>query len=112
MEFNPIFQQYDDAVLALELHRNKLPNQLSQVDKDISNIYHILEYLPLDAVMQSKMMKALIIAVRKRRQIKEELCASENMLDRSKSFRTQKEASEKRNEAYYMEALESLKKYM
>lgn len=90
-------------------------NELSCNDKVICDLYHILEYVKMDAVQRSRVTKKLATALQKRRALKETHNALSLILDTSPAKLISFEEFEKRASHralnYKKEAEENFKKY-
>ena len=62
-----------DTITTITAHRDSLLAAQSDLDKDVNNIYHMIEYLPLSAVQLSKITKKLKTILQARREHKEEI---------------------------------------
>lgn len=76
----------------------KLADTASIVDKEISNLYHMLEILNLDAVHIAKISKKLSAALKVRRELKEDLNVCNLILHTSPAKLLPLEEFEKRGE--------------
>lgn len=89
---------------------------LSELDTKINDLYHIIEYVPLDAVKASKVLKELKKSLNERRRWKDcnaNLSASLHKLNGvdPSIYEKRVAVTEERNAKYLQESLESYQKH-
>lgn len=85
---------------------------ISALDAKINDLYHIIEYLPLNAVELSKVMKVLRESLNARREWKDCRANATSSLSKLSSsdlshYKSRTKITDERNEKYYKESLVS-----
>lgn len=95
----------------LKSHRDSINSQVSNVDRDINDHYHVLELVDLDAVEIMKVTSSLRKLLKLRRKLKEDQILVNNFLsssvDSAKSPATHSQNAEDREKKYIREAYQS-----
>jgi len=110
MDILSAIQTISDNRKALGNHKGKLLNDLSALDKKISNIYHVIEISNMNAVQFTKVSYKLKEVLVQRRQIKEDVIMIDGCLKDNKSSETLTKEATKRLERYSQECKQALSK--
>ncbi len=98
-----------NAIASLKSDLANTTEQLTAVDAQVNDLYHVLEYIPLSGVKMMKVTMTLKMALRKRRDLKENQALISALLDNNlKSMPTLDELiarRTKRDAAYKSQAL-------
>lgn len=108
MDIFTIIKTISDSRKALSDYKSVLGNDLSKLDSQVNNIYHIIEISSLNAVQFTKLSYKLKEVLVKRREIKEQMIMIEGCLKDNKSIETTSKESAKRLERYSRECKQGL----
>lgn len=93
---------------------DRLSTERSAIDKSISDLYHIIEYAPLNAVQLVKTTIAIREALKTRRKIKEQFIHYQRLKDILVPALRKLESNDRasvREETYRQESIESAKRF-
>lgn len=112
-----IYEILEKTLPAIECLIKHELEDLSKTDTSINDIYHVLEYITLDAVELAKLTKHLRALLVKRRTLKNSIALNQSSIDSVKAFIKRRHDSKAevakrtiRHERESMESYERLKK--
>ena len=103
-----------EAITRVKVERDKINSEVSRIDKEVNDHYHVLELLELNGAEMVKIASSLKKLLRQRRKLKEQQIAFSNFLSatvesaKSPAVSTQNGAD--RKSKYTAEALSSYEK--
>lgn len=108
---------FTESLVNVVQAKNQLSQKMSENDAIINEIYHCLEFMELDAIKQTKLVKKLREALKKRRQWKEILAISDACFNNGKfpsedNLTSILNKREKRTQEWLEQSQEILEKYV
>ena len=73
LDFTELFDTSLTLITKLDTIRKSGPNELRELDKQVSHIYHMIEMVPLNAAQLAKVTKKLKEVLKERRTLKDQI---------------------------------------
>ena len=103
-----LLKDFDVLLEKLKSHAAKNHTILGEADRQINDIYHIIEYLPLSGLEKVKLVNLLRLRLRERREAKEVIADCDRIRERLNGLKESNR--EKRESKYKRESTEALNK--